>query len=181
LLQTVDVKTAGAADVLVATLGLTNFSEPAIIIPQAVATTPPSGAEVPVGQRPLLDNASLAAVVPITPQPMATTQSSGTEAPVGLGGSFVSLAAGARPAAVASSNEPVAQPQASRPSTESGAAPTINWDNRIDVAGNLAPSPAAGSPAWLDDFVNHLGRSEAQRNPNAGIRVRPAPVAAGHV
>jgi hypothetical protein len=29
------------------------------------------------------------------------------------------------------------------------------------------------SQDWLDDFLNHLGQNETQRNPNAGIRVRP--------
>jgi hypothetical protein len=32
--------------------------------------------------------------------------------------------------------------------------------------------PALSQAAWLGDFVNHLARSEAQRNPNLGIRVQ---------
>jgi hypothetical protein len=32
--------------------------------------------------------------------------------------------------------------------------------------------PALSQPAWLGDFVNHLARGEAQRNPNLGIRVQ---------
>jgi hypothetical protein len=33
-------------------------------------------------------------------------------------------------------------------------------------------SPDAATPAWQDDFVNHLARSEAQRNPNASLKVQ---------
>lgn len=187
------------------------------IVPQAAAIAQSSGAELPVGQRPLIFNGAPAPVVFIpnadaanaaagTPvqQGMLPVAGLGTVAALqpnsgavrsgdlvggglvggGLGGSFVSLAAGAaggRPAAVvASSDEPATQQHTSRSSKEIGAAPTINWDNRIDGAGIPAPGAAVGSPAWLDDFLNHLGQSEAQRNPNAGIRVRPTPVTAGH-
>jgi hypothetical protein len=30
----------------------------------------------------------------------------------------------------------------------------------------------AAQPAWLGDFVNHLGRPSSERNPNVGIRVQ---------
>jgi hypothetical protein len=43
-------------------------------------------------------------------------------------------------------------------------APESSKAKKLDKA---APS----QPAWLGDFVNHLARSEAQRNPNLGIRV----------
>ena len=52
--------------------------------------------------------------------------------------------------------------------------PVIDWQGS-----SLGPldqhnvvSPKATSD-WLDDFLNHLGKTEAQRNPNAGIRIRP--------
>jgi hypothetical protein len=51
-------------------------------------------------------------------------------------------------------------------------APSIDWSATYGgpVVGT---APAAGKTAkWQDDFVNHLARSEAQRNPNAGLRVQ---------
>ena len=90
------------------------------------------------------------------------------------------LATGGRPTAPVSDEQ--APPQhTSRPSKKDSAVPTIKWDNLDDSgAENLGTSLAVGSPAWLDDFLNHLGQTELQRNPNAGIRVR-VPVAAGHL
>jgi hypothetical protein len=35
------------------------------------------------------------------------------------------------------------------------------------------------SQDWVDDFLNHLGQNATQRNPNAGISVRPT-VAGAH-
>ena len=96
--------------------------------------------------------------------------------------SFVSLdARGRRVAEVVSEDPPVAERHSSQPSEQGGAKPTINWDNSIDGVANLSSGPAAGSPEWLDDFLNHLGQSETQRNPNAGIRLRPSPSAATSV
>jgi hypothetical protein len=40
---------------------------------------------------------------------------------------------------------------------------------------HLASTPSTDSQDWLDDFLNHLGQNETRWNPNAGIRVRPAP------
>ncbi len=57
-------------------------------------------------------------------------------------------------------------------------APLVVWDT---PAATLASVPqgaaAAAAPAWVTDFVSHLGRSEGERNPNAGLRVT-VPVAA---
>src|SRR5262249_34671075 len=116
----------------------------------------------------------------VAPQTAPNTVRRGGAVDGDIGGSFVSLAAGTRPAA-AENDEPATPQHTSRPSKEDTGVPTIKWDNSDDdAAENLASDPAAGSPAWLDDFLNHLGQTEAQRNPNAGIRVR-VPVAAGHV
>jgi hypothetical protein len=51
-----------------------------------------------------------------------------------------------------------------------GPAPVIDWESA-----NLAPSgrekkPDQGSE-WLSDFVNHVGQSAAERNPNASWRI----------
>jgi len=32
-------------------------------------------------------------------------------------------------------------------------------------------APAYGSPDWLSDFLNHLGKTENERNANAGLRI----------
>jgi hypothetical protein len=47
--------------------------------------------------------------------------------------------------------------------------PRIEWDK---VYGR-APAQSAGpaNAPWLRDFVQHLGQSEAQRNPNASLRI----------
>jgi hypothetical protein len=99
------------------------------------------------------------------------------------GGSFVSLAAGAPgagSAAGSSTDQPAAQTQSSKSSGKTSPAPTINWDTQIDVTGSLASSTVT-SPTWVDDFLNHLGQSETQRNPNAAIKVRPTSAGvAGH-
>jgi Ca2+-binding RTX toxin-like protein len=52
-------------------------------------------------------------------------------------------------------------------------APQINWtyihtDTPPQI---LMPTPAKPA-AWQSDFVNHLARTEAQRNPNANLRVQ---------
>ncbi len=157
-------------------------SAPVAFMPNAELAHALAGTPVQPGMAPMasLVLGGVAALKPASGAVHSGDLEGGGVVGVGLGGSFVSLAAGRRPAAVASSEEPGAQQHTSRPSEEDGVAPTINWDNRIDLAANLAPSPAAGSPAWLDDFLNHLGQTEAQQNPNAGMRVRPAPVTAGH-
>jgi hypothetical protein len=53
---------------------------------------------------------------------------------------------------------------------------SIDWtDPVVDPARKKADkkdAPASSQPAWHGDFVNHLARSESQRNPNLGIRVQ---------
>jgi hypothetical protein len=97
-----------------------------------------------------------------------------------VGGSFVSLTGGkasGHPVAAADVDAPPPERHSSRPSDRGDAAPIINWDNRIDAVGEVARGPSAGSQEWLDDFLNHLGQNESQRNPNAGLRVHPTPPA----
>ena len=36
---------------------------------------------------------------------------------------------------------------------------------------------AAYAPVWMDDFLNHAGKSEQERNPNASMRISLPPVA----
>ena len=54
----------------------------------------------------------------------------------------------------------------------------------IDWAPSVADSSAASkryfgkaAPGWLNDFINHSGQSEAQRNPNANLRWHVEPSA----
>ncbi len=50
----------------------------------------------------------------------------------------------------------------------------IDWSASLPESGSKAKKldkAAPSQPAWLGDFVNHLARSEGQRNPNLGIRV----------
>jgi hypothetical protein len=64
-----------------------------------------------------------------------------------------------------SSRTPVPQPNA----------PVIDWGS--SALDRLSVLSTGTSSMWLDDFLNHLGQTDRQRNPNAGIRVRPAPSA----
>jgi len=53
------------------------------------------------------------------------------------------------------------------------AAPKINWTSiGTDTPPQIVLPTPAKAPAWQSDFVNHLARSEAQRNPNASLRVQ---------
>jgi hypothetical protein len=48
----------------------------------------------------------------------------------------------------------------------------IDWNrNRSSFAEKIAASSETRN--WQDDFLNHLGKDGLQRNPNAGLRVRP--------
>jgi hypothetical protein len=51
-------------------------------------------------------------------------------------------------------------------------APTIDWSGNFAAPVVSAAPAAAKTPKWQDDFVNHLARTEAQRNPNAALRVQ---------
>jgi hypothetical protein len=50
-------------------------------------------------------------------------------------------------------------------------APVINWDDNLGDP--QVSSGSSNGKDWLDDFLNHLGQDESQRNPNAALRVRP--------
>ena len=79
------------------------------------------------------------------------------------------FAAGPEPSAAEHHSRPLKTPGA-RP--DAGEAPTIDWGSaRVGALDRLGSSNA--SQDWLDDFLNHLGQNETQRNPNAGIRVHP--------
>jgi Ca2+-binding RTX toxin-like protein len=54
--------------------------------------------------------------------------------------------------------------------TTVAAAPTIDW--KAPVIASPAAVASAKAANWQEDFVNHLARSEAQRNPNAGLKVQ---------
>jgi hypothetical protein len=61
-------------------------------------------------------------------------------------------------------------PQVSLPGV---AAPQINWTPiGTDTPPQILVAAPAKAPAWQSDFVNHLARTEAQRNPNANLRVQ---------
>jgi hypothetical protein len=48
----------------------------------------------------------------------------------------------------------------------------IDWNrNRSSFMEKIASS--SGTRDWQNDFLNHLGKDGLQRNPNAGLRVRP--------
>ena len=52
-------------------------------------------------------------------------------------------------------------------------APIIDWSGSYAaVVANKAPPASSKSSAWQGDFVNHLARNEAQRNPNASLKVQ---------
>ena len=60
---------------------------------------------------------------------------------------------------------PLAPPVA--PAVAPAGAIVIDWSK----VSSPPPLPSAAAPAWVGDFVNHLGRSEQARSPNASIRV----------
>jgi hypothetical protein len=46
----------------------------------------------------------------------------------------------------------------------------IDWTNSYPGHGR-SKAPAGNASRWVADFVNHMGQSETQRNPNASLRV----------
>ncbi len=55
---------------------------------------------------------------------------------------------------------------------ESGS-PVINWGTDFNAKGDwIKPVKAEKTPTWLGDFINHLTQSEAQRNPNASLKLQ---------
>jgi hypothetical protein len=55
---------------------------------------------------------------------------------------------------------------------DAGEATVIDWGSEgLGTFNQLGSSDE--SRDWLDDFLNHVGQNQTQRNPNAGISVRP--------
>ena len=59
--------------------------------------------------------------------------------------------------------------------------PTVDWSAPVRPPADTAVSRKATGPgvatpssaaSWQRDFVNHLGRTEGQRNPNAALRLQ---------
>jgi len=48
---------------------------------------------------------------------------------------------------------------------------SIDWSQPILDVAKSKKSDLRVAPAWVGDFVNHLARTESERNPNIGIRV----------
>jgi hypothetical protein len=169
-------------------------------VPTAAAGDPPL--IVPMASNALASTVSALVNAPVLGTVFGSTapQQSASEHGGDLGGSFVNLESSltqspnlggvlqapgiALPFAVAqidlsmtgyqarSSSAPAAQPNA-------GQAAIIDWgSNRISALDQLGTVSSKETSDWLDDFLNHLGQTELQRNPNAGIRVRPASTSA---
>jgi hypothetical protein len=51
---------------------------------------------------------------------------------------------------------------------------SIDWGETTDgvVKAKKGDTPVTAQPAWVGDFVNHLARTNSERNPNLGIRVQ---------
>jgi hypothetical protein len=136
------------------------------VTPLAVGSTPAS-----IG---------LAGIVPASEIVLGSVASpqaaSNTSRDSSIGGSFVNIGlSGSGAASVAIPED--ASPAGSHgrlPNAAAGTAPIIDWGTDRAGAWKGLASGSDQSQDWLDDFLNHLGRSEVQRNPNAGIRVRPS-------
>jgi hypothetical protein len=111
-------------------------------------------------------------MLPVFPLQSPTTGSSGffeadaAETKGDLAGSGMMLASGSPAFAdIPLPDYDDAGSTSSRTSTEAAA---INWD--ADQTGSWG-NAVGSTQAWLDDFVNHGGQTQQQRNPNAGLRV----------
>lgn len=49
--------------------------------------------------------------------------------------------------------------------------PSIDWTSSRRGRDDLGQNGSAPGANWVGDFVNHLGQTEVQRSPNAGLRV----------
>jgi hypothetical protein len=58
--------------------------------------------------------------------------------------------------------------------------PTIDWNGGTVTNGNGSEEPVDDQAytRWREDFVNHLGKDKAEREPNAGFRLIVPEVAA---
>jgi hypothetical protein len=59
--------------------------------------------------------------------------------------------------------------------TPGGSAPSvINWEAGLFSAAAGA-APKAKESGWMSDFANYLGKTKAEREPNAKIRIAATP------
>jgi hypothetical protein len=63
---------------------------------------------------------------------------------------------------------PVADPQ----STGTGVTPVIDWNKDATNVTIGVTQPTSTVPSWLGNFVNNLGQTDSQANPNGGIRIK---------
>ncbi len=56
----------------------------------------------------------------------------------------------------------------SSPAAEGAVLPSIDWTASFGVTNSVN----AAAPGWQQDFVNHNGRTDVQRNPNAALKVQ---------
>ena len=54
----------------------------------------------------------------------------------------------------------------------------IEWGNRSTLVEAEEPEDDRANATWAEDFVNHLGKDKAEREPNAGFRLVVPEVAA---
>jgi hypothetical protein len=148
-------------------------------IPTALPTAPPAGSPASNG----MASTAVSGIVPastIVLPPSVAAQFASQPASNSTAGSFVNLepsgtGAGQGTIQVQTSDDaaPIGGSHSLPSNTAAGDAPMMLRGNERSAWSNLA-SATDESQDWLNDFLNHLGRSEAQRNPNAGLRIRPS-------
>jgi len=52
-----------------------------------------------------------------------------------------------------------------------GVLPLIDWSGANQLPASALPELQSGNGEWLEDFLNKLGKSEEQRNPNTRLRI----------
>jgi hypothetical protein len=80
------------------------------------------------------------------------------------------LSAAPRPQVAAFSSEPWGW--GGMPVAPSPQSPVIDWSVAQAPADAPASPVAARGGNWQDEFVNHMAKTEAQRKPNAAMRVQ---------
>jgi hypothetical protein len=69
---------------------------------------------------------------------------------------------------------PAETPRSTRASADT--TPSLKWESdqgKGPDLGGFAESSSEKSPGWLENFLHNLGQAATQRDPNAGIRLRP--------
>src|SRR5262249_3648478 len=86
---------------------------------------------------------------------------------------LVETASGTTPAGRTSLTAPMMQTTRTQPTGESNApAPAIDWTARAPVVAISAAPDIRDGGSWKSDFVNNLGRSESEANPNAKMKLK---------